>query len=249
MRKKIVAGNWKMNHNAQQTKQLLNSLLSQLPPTPTTVMVAPSFVNLQQAVGLCRNSAIEVIAQNMHFENKGAFTGEISAEMLKDIGVNTVIIGHSERRSMFGENDAVLTKKVNAALDMDMKVIFCIGETLADRENNDHFTVIKAQLDKALFEITTNAWSAITLAYEPVWAIGTGQTAKPEQIQEIHQFIRKTLAEKYNKSLSESVSILYGGSVKPSNAKQIFGLPDVDGALVGGASLNAKDFLEIISGM
>ncbi|PQB03793.1 triose-phosphate isomerase [Aureitalea marina] len=247
MRKKIVAGNWKMNNDLQETRSLLEALTSEDLPSEVEVMVAPSFTNLNEAVGLTDKTAIVVAAQNMHQSDKGAFTGEVSAGMLKSIGVETVIIGHSERRAYFGESDRILAEKVRAALVNGMRVIFCFGETLADRKHGEHFETVKTQLTRGLFQIEPGQWKQIVLAYEPVWAIGTGETASPQQAQEMHAYIRETIADAFNGEIAESVSILYGGSVKPGNASEIFGQIDVDGGLIGGASLKAEDFLAIIN--
>jgi triosephosphate isomerase len=247
MRKKIVAGNWKMNNDLAQTQTLITDLLKQFPNNDAEVMIAPAFTNLYKAFETLRTSKIEVIAQNMHFAESGAYTGEISADMLKSIGVKTVILGHSERRAYFGEDDALLAKKVDAALKNDMVAMFCFGEELDDRKSGNHFNVVESQLKNALFHLTADNWKNIILAYEPVWAIGTGETASPEQAQEMHEFIRKTIANKFGASVADNVSILYGGSVKPGNAKEIFSKPDVDGGLIGGASLNAADFMEIVN--
>ena len=247
MRRKIVAGNWKMNMNLGQTESLIDELLRTLPESEAEVMIAPTFTNLYRAFQLLRTHKIEVIAQNMHFEDSGAFTGEISADMLKSVGVKTVILGHSERRAYFGETDELLAKKTDTALKQDMEVVFCFGEELEDRKSGNHFNVVASQLKNALYHLPAEAWKHIVLAYEPVWAIGTGETASPEQAQEMHEFIRKTLAEAYNNDLAQGVSILYGGSVKPNNASEIFSKPDVDGGLIGGASLKAEDFGAIVS--
>ncbi|MDA9342336.1 triose-phosphate isomerase, partial [Flavobacteriaceae bacterium] len=177
----------------------------------------------------------------------GAYTGEISATMLKSVGVNTVILGHSERREFFSEDDNLLKQKVNKALDEDMQIIFCFGEKWEDRSIGKHFMVVESQIKNALFHIKNENWKSIVLAYEPVWAIGTGQTASPEQAQEMHAFIRNLVKENYNSTISEDVSILYGGSVKPENAKEIFGKNDVDGGLIGGAALNADNFIAIVN--
>lgn len=247
MRSKIVAGNWKMNKNGAETEALLQELSNKLPETEAEVMVAPTFVNLAGAVRFLENSKMEVIAQNMHFAESGAYTGEISGDMLLHIGVQTVIIGHSERRAYFGETDDILSKKVNAALVKNMRVMFCFGEELEDRKSGNHFKVVESQLRNALFDVDADRWKHIILAYEPVWAIGTGETATPEQAQEMHAFIRKTIAAAYSEPIAAAVSILYGGSVKPSNAVEIFSKPDVDGGLIGGASLVADDFVAIVS--
>ena len=246
MRSKIVAGNWKMNKNLAETEALLTELSAKLPETNAEVMVAPTFVNLSSAVLHLESSPIEVIAQNMHFAANGAYTGEISGDMLKNIGVDTVIIGHSERRASFGETDGILAKKVAAALEKNMRVLFCFGEELEDRKSGNHFDIVESQLKNGLFSLGQIAWEQIVLAYEPVWAIGTGETASPEQAQEMHAFIRKTIAEAYTAAIADKVSILYGGSVKPGNANEIFSKPDVDGGLIEGASLVADDFAAII---
>ena len=247
MRRKIVAGNWKMNNDLSQTENLIRELKSMHKTTNAEVMIAPTFTNLWQAFQGLRQNDIEVIAQNMHYAESGAFTGEISAAMLKSIGVNTVILGHSERRAYFQETDELLMKKVNSALKNDMQIIFCFGEELADRKSGDQEEVVKGQIKNALFHLDADAFKKIVLAYEPVWAIGTGETATPEQAQEMHAFIRKTLNVRYGSEVTESVSILYGGSVKPNNAKEIFSKPDVDGGLIGGASLIAEDFFAIVN--
>jgi len=246
MRSKIVAGNWKMNKNLEETEALLLELSAKLPDTNAEVMVAPTYVNLAASVRHLESSAIQVIAQNMHFAENGAYTGEISADMLLNIGIDIVIIGHSERRAYFGETDEILAKKVKAALDKNMRVMFCFGEELEDRKSENHFNVVESQLKNALFALDASSWGKIVLAYEPVWAIGTGETASPEQAQEMHAFIRKTIVDRYNAGIAENVSILYGGSVKPANAEEIFSKPDVDGGLIGGASLKAEDFVAII---
>ncbi len=246
MRTKIVAGNWKMNKNLVETETLLTELAAKLPDTTAEVMVAPTFINLVSAKQSLDNSTIQVIAQNMHFADSGAYTGEISADMLLNVGIDTAIIGHSERRAYFGETDEILAKKVTTALAKNMRVMFCFGEELEDRKSDNHFNVVASQLKNALFSVEASEWKNIILAYEPVWAIGTGETASPEQAQEMHAFIRKTITEAYDASIANNVSILYGGSVKPANAVEIFSKPDVDGGLIGGAALKADDFVAII---
>jgi triosephosphate isomerase len=247
MRKNIVAGNWKMNNDLAQTQLLITELKRLKQTSNAEVMVAPTFTNLWNAFESLRLSNIEVIAQNMHFAENGAYTGEISASMLKSVGIKTVILGHSERRAYFNETDELLAKKVNTALANDMRVIFCFGEELADRKAGKEETVVSSQIKNALFHLEASAFANIVLAYEPVWAIGTGETASPEQAQDMHEFIRKTLADKYGKEVANNVSILYGGSVKPDNAKEIFSKPDVDGGLIGGAALKAADFFAIVN--
>ncbi|KQB41852.1 Triosephosphate isomerase [Flavobacterium daejeonense] len=248
MRKKIVAGNWKMHKNAAQTSTLLDELISKVPSeTRAQVIVAPTFVNLAAAVNQLKGTNISVSAQNVHQTESGAFTGEISADMLTSVGVNTVILGHSERRAIFHETDALIADKVNTALKHDMTVIFCFGEELKDRQSGNHFNVVENQLKDGLFQIDAKSWDKVVLAYEPVWAIGTGETASPEQAQEMHEFIRETVLKAYGKEVAENVTILYGGSVKPENAKEIFSKPDVDGGLIGGAALKADDFVAIVT--
>jgi len=248
MRKKIVAGNWKMHKNAEQTEDLLNELIAKIPTdTDVQVIVAPTFVNLASAVDHLEFTNIDVAAQNVHQAEAGAFTGEISADMLKSVGVNTVILGHSERRAIFYETDALIANKVDTALKHEMKVIFCFGEELKDRQTKNHFNVVENQLKEGLFHIEGKDWESVVLAYEPVWAIGTGETASPEQAQEMHEFIRQTVRTAFGDTIAENVSILYGGSVKPDNAKEIFSKPDVDGGLIGGAALKVDDFVAIVS--
>ncbi len=249
MRRKIVAGNWKMNNDLSETEALLNDLIAQMPNTHASVMVAPTFVNLFQAFTVLKGHNIEVIAQNMHQEENGAYTGEISAKMLKSVGVNTVILGHSERRAYFGETDELLAAKVNTALANELEIVFCFGEELEDRKSGNHFSLVESQLKNALFHLDVADWKGIVLAYEPVWAIGTGETASPEQAQEMHAFIRKTIADKFGSEVGDEVSILYGGSVKPANAAEIFAKEDVDGGLIGGAALKAADFIAIVNAL
>lgn len=247
MRKHIVAGNWKMNNGLPKTQALITDLKRQTKTSDAEVMIAPSFTCLWHAFEALRQDDIEVVAQNMHFADSGAYTGEVSAEMLKTIGIKTVILGHSERRAYYNETDASLAQKVDAALANTMRIIFCFGEELADRKAGNQETVVENQIKNALFHLGADAFKNIVLAYEPVWAIGTGETASPEQAQDMHAFIRKTLADKYGENIADNVSILYGGSVKPNNAKEIFSKPDVDGGLIGGASLNAEDFYAIVN--
>ena len=244
-RKKIVAGNWKMNMTLDESIELSNALINIKKPN-VDVMIAPSFTNIYFLKKYFDTHQIDVIAQNVNQNSKGAFTGEISVEMLKSIGVNCVIIGHSERRSLFGETDQILFKKVNYATSNDMNVIFCIGEELQQRQNGNYFDVIQKQLEIGVLGLSTELIKKVTLAYEPVWAIGTGVTANPDQIQEIHQFIRNLIHQSFDERISNSIRILYGGSVKPTNAVEIFNLPDVDGGLIGGASLKFTDFQSIV---
>jgi len=253
MRKNIVAGNWKMNLTKRESVKLVEELskgIKNMDLKNNRVLVAPTFVNLDAVVSdKNRNPNIEVMAQNMHFADSGAYTGEISATMLLDINVKTVILGHSERREYFGEDDAILKKKVDQALKNNMEIIFCFGEKLEDRKIENHFNVVENQLKNALFHVNKNDWKNIILAYEPVWAIGTGMTASPEQAQEMHAFIRNLVQENFDPKIANNLSILYGGSVKPNNAKEIFSKPDVDGGLIGGAALKSEMFLDIIKAM
>jgi triosephosphate isomerase len=246
MRTKIVAGNWKMNNNKSETSDFIQSLKKLTLSSRVRVIIAPAFTHLAQAEEMTRESSLEVVAQNMNAEKSGAFTGEISATMLQSIGIKSVILGHSERRAYYNESDLALKDKVAAALNNDMEIIFCFGEKLSDRKRDNHFDVVKSQLTSALFGLNTHSWSNLILAYEPVWAIGTGETATPEQAQEMHAYIRSIIAEKYDQSLANGVPILYGGSVKPNNAPAIFSQPDVDGGLIGGAALKVDDFYAIV---
>ena len=246
MRKKVIIGNWKMNNDKQETETLLLNLKNKTWDKEIEVKVSPSFVNLEYAQKILKKSSVEVVAQNMHYEEKGAFTGEISYKMLKSINVNSVIIGHSERRTLFCENDDTIKRKIKTALDNEMKVIFCFGESLEDRKEKRHIKIISKQLDVITNDLKINQWNQIILAYEPVWAIGTGLNATPEQAQEIHKHVRKEIATTFNKNLANSVQILYGGSLKPNNSKEIFFQPDIDGGLIGGASLSFEDFYSII---
>lgn len=250
MRKKIVAGNWKMNLTKDASLALVTKISKGLPglSEDTRVIIAPPFINIpyvQQASE--RNSKVEVAAQNMHNAESGAYTGEIAADMLLAVGINTVILGHSERREYFKEDAHLLTRKVEQALEHKMEVIFCFGEKLEDRKGENHFDIVREQLKESLFHLNDVDWDKIILAYEPVWAIGTGETASPEQAQEMHAFVRNLIEDQYNDEVADRVSILYGGSVKPANAEEIFSQPDVDGGLIGGASLKAEDFLAIIN--
>tara|TARA_B100001287_G_scaffold68415_1_gene56212 strand:+ start:903 stop:1658 length:756 start_codon:yes stop_codon:yes gene_type:complete len=244
-RKKIVAGNWKMNMTLNESIELSNALINIKKPN-VDVMIAPSFTNIYTLKKHFDTHQIDVIAQNVNQNSKGAFTGEVSVEMLKSIGVNCVIIGHSERRSLFGETDQILFEKLNYATSNDMNVIFCIGEELQQRQNGNYFDVIQNQLEMGVLGLSTELIKKVTLAYEPVWAIGTGVTANTDQIQETHQFIRNLIHQSFDETISNSIRILYGGSVKPTNAVEIFNLPDVDGGLIGGASLKFADFQSIV---
>ena len=246
-RKKIVAGNWKMNNDLQETELLINELVKETNHSGCEIMIAPSFVSLKTSTDFLKDKDIEVISQNVHQNNDGAYTGEISAKMLSSIGIKTTIIGHSERREYFSETHQILKNKVDSSLENSIKIIFCFGEELKDRKNNNHFNIISNQISESLFHLSSFDWDNIILAYEPVWAIGTGETASSDQVQEMHSFIRSFIAQKYSTELAQKISILYGGSVKPNNAKEIFSMEDVDGGLIGGASLNSKDFFSIVN--
>lgn len=250
MRNKIVAGNWKMHLELDESLDLINSIRRDLTDANSRVIVAPSFTNLHAVNQLVKiNSlSIEVAAQNIHQEKEGAFTGEVSGAMLKSLGIDIVIIGHSERRTYFNEKDDVLAQKLRHAIDVGFEVIFCFGEHLVDREKSTHFSTIESQLTNVLSTLdhADLTSSNIILAYEPVWAIGTGKTASPSQVQEMHAFVRKLLSDNFSHDIATTISILYGGSIKPSNARELFGQDDVDGGLVGGASLTAKSFNSII---
>jgi triosephosphate isomerase (TIM) len=249
MRKNIVAGNWKMNKTYPQAQELINEIVKNKPNNSAEVILSTPFPFLQKAVELTQGSNVKIASQNMHQAEGGAFTGEVSASMLTSIGVNTVLIGHSERRAYYNETDALLANKVDTALTHNMTVIFCFGEELKDRQSDNHFNVVEYQLRDGLFHLKNENWTNIVLAYEPVWAIGTGETASAEQAQEMHLFIRELIEKVYGSDIAQNVSILYGGSVKPDNAKEIFSKPDVDGGLIGGAALNANDFFGIINGI
>ncbi len=247
MRQKIVAGNWKMNKNQLETLALAQDLVEKENTSGARVLIFPSYVTIATAKEALSTSKIEVGAQNMSGFVSGAYTGEVSAEMLKSIGVKTILLGHSERRSLFGETPEIIAQKVKLALESGIEVIFCCGEILEHRKSGAHFTEVQTQLEQSVFDLSAEDFSKIVIAYEPVWAIGTGETATSDQAQEMHAFIRSIIAKKYNESIAENTSILYGGSCKPTNAKEIFSMPDVDGGLIGGASLKADDFFAIVN--
>lgn len=248
MRKKIVAGNWKMNKTLQEGVALakeLNNMLASDKPNCQVVICTP-FIHLASVAAILNQDIIGLGAENCADKASGAFTGEVSAEMVKSTGAQYVILGHSERRAYYHETPAILKEKVNLALANGLKVIFCIGEVLEEREQNKQNEVVKAQLEGSLFDLTKEEFANVILAYEPVWAIGTGKTATADQAEEMHAFIRQTIAEKFGNDVAEETSILYGGSCKPTNAKELFSKPDVDGGLIGGAALKAADFKGII---
>ena len=248
MRKQIVAGNWKMNTTLPMGIELakeINGLVTE--KNNVTVILAPPFIHLSEIFKIINQNKIFLAAQNCSAESKGAFTGEVSAEMIKSSGAKYVIIGHSERREYYYETDETLFKKITVALDNGLIPIFCCGEKLDERENNIHFDLVKQQIFNVLFKFSKDVFSEFIIAYEPVWAIGTGITATSDQAQEMHFYIRSLISQFYDEETAEKISILYGGSCKPSNAKEIFAKPDVDGGLIGGASLKAQDFYDIIN--
>jgi triosephosphate isomerase len=248
MRRKFVAGNWKMNTLRQSAVELAGALAKAIPTQLPKVQVAvcPPFPYLEAVRTAIAGSGVELGAQNAYHENPGAFTGEVAIPMLKDVGCAWVILGHSERRAILGETDDLVAKKVAASLRGGLPVILCVGETLAQREANQTETVLDSQMAGSLAGIDAAAMANVVIAYEPVWAIGTGVTATTEQAQSAHAHLRSWLKNRYNPQVAAATRILYGGSVKPDNAGQLLGQPDVDGALVGGASLKAADFLAII---
>jgi len=250
MRKTIIAGNWKMNNDLKESEKLivdLKNLLQNEKPN-CDVVVCPPYTSLSEASKLLKGSQIKLGAQNMHFEENGAFTGEVSASMLKSVGCEYVILGHSERRHIFGESNEMINKKIKKALSAGLKPIFCVGELLEERENGTTNDVVKKQILKGLAEISADDMKNIIVAYEPVWAIGTGKTASPAQAQEVHEFIRDLIEITYSLEIANDLVIQYGGSVKPDNAKELISQKDIDGALVGGACLKADSFMGIIKG-
>ena len=250
MRKNIVAGNWKMNKSAIDARELMFQLSEYKKNNATNceVWIAPPALYLMMAKDQFHNKEVEVFAQDMSEYESGAYTGEISAEMLKSIHADGALIGHSERRQYHGETDSHCNRKIKLALDNGLIPIYCNGETLEQRKSGKHLEVVKNQTEVALFTLSAEEIKKVVIAYEPVWAIGTGETASPEQAQEIHAHIRNLIAAKYGKEIADEISILYGGSVKPDNAKEIFSQPDIDGGLIGGAALKMEDFAKIIEG-
>ena len=248
MRTKVVAGNWKMNNDLNGSISLISDLKKGLSDKNLNVItiVCPPFTSLETANTLLKGSDIKLGAQNMYFEESGAFTGEVSAQMLLGTGCEYVILGHSERRTIFGESNQTINKKIKTAVKHQLKPIFCIGETLEEREKEITFKVIETQIREGLDSLSESDLSNLIIAYEPVWAIGTGRNATPEQAQEVHHFIRKLISEIFSAAFADSLIIQYGGSVKPENSKDLMSQPDIDGALVGGACLKADSFVKII---
>lgn len=254
MRTKIVAGNWKMNLTYSEARRLVEELLNflndQALGLEKKVIISPPSIYLSEVKKMIGDREfIETASQNCYFEKSGAFTGELSAEMISSVGAKYSIVGHSERRSIFNETDEIIEKKVKALLEEGIVPIFCCGEQLDDRKSENHFNVIEQQVKKALLNLNADEMKDVIIAYEPVWAIGTGETASPQQAQEIHAFIRKLISVNFSEKLADETTILYGGSCKPSNAQELFGCSDVDGGLIGGASLKGNDFFEIIKAL
>ena len=249
MRRPIIAGNWKMHHGPTAARKLAleirNGLLGRR--EGAEVVLCPPFVSLAAVAEIVAGTPIALGAQNLHWEKQGAWTGEVSASMLRDVGCTHVIVGHSERRQHFGETHETVARRVRAALDAGLRVIACVGETLAERDAGRTEEVVSRQVRDGLGGLATADWSALVLAYEPVWAIGTGRNATPEQAQEVHALLRGLVGALASPSLAAELRIQYGGSVKPDNAAALLGQPDVDGALVGGASLDAESFLRIVA--
>ncbi|MBN2664491.1 MAG: triose-phosphate isomerase [Bacteroidales bacterium] len=250
MRKKIIAGNWKMNTDLNSGLELAKNVSQKVDEFAFNsdefgMIVSPPFTHIH-AIGNVLSSKIGLSSQNVAEWSNGAYTGEISAQMVKSIGANYAILGHSERRSYFGEDNQVLFTKLKLTLENNLTPIFCIGEVLEEREENKQFDVVKSQIDEVLFKLDVVDFKKVIIAYEPVWAIGTGKTASPEQAQEIHAYIRKIVADKFGANVADNTTVLYGGSCKPSNADGLFSQPDIDGGLIGGAALNADDFVQLL---
>ncbi len=252
MRKKIIAGNWKMNKTANEATALTTEIVALYNAevnTDTVAIIIPPYVHLSEVSNLLQGSKIALGAQDCSTNESGAYTGEISAPMIKSYKAQYVIVGHSERRQHHNETNDLLAKKVNIALKNELTPIYCCGETLEQRNAGKHFTVNAAQISEGLFHLNATEFSKIVLAYEPVWAIGTGVTASSQQAQEVHAHIRNTIAAKYGDEIAQNTTIQYGGSVKPNNAVELFSQPDIDGGLIGGAAMVAQDFIDIIKAM
>ena len=251
MRKNIVAGNWKMNMNLQEGLKLAKEIENYYSDKPgnTGVILCTPFIHLAEVAGVLKSGKVKLGAQNCSSEASGAYTGEVSPAMIKSTGAQYIIIGHSERRTYYHEDDQLLNRKTTLAIATGLEVIFCCGEVKEERESGKHFDVVKKQLENGLFTIPAEDIKKVIIAYEPVWAIGTGLTATPEQAQEMHKYIRGLVSGKYGKEIAEDLTIQYGGSCKPSNAAEIFSKPDVDGGLIGGASLKKEDFCAIVDAM
>jgi len=247
-RQRIVAGNWKMNKTYEEGRALVKDIVGQLQPSETTVVLCPPFLQLNGISGQIKDMRnLKLGAQNCHQETSGAYTGEISASMLRSVGADFVILGHSERREYFAETDALIAKKVDAALKEGLRPIYCCGEKLDVRESDGHLDLVATQIKTALFHLSAAEFSKVVIAYEPVWAIGTGKTATSQQAQEMHAHISSLIAAQNDQEVAEFTTILYGGSCNPSNAAELFSQADVDGGLIGGASLKAADFVAIVN--
>lgn len=245
--KYTIVGNWKMNKNIAEAMSLAGEIVSELKQQiAVNVVICPPFTALSELSKLVEKSTVVLGAQNMHYETSGAYTGEVSAEMLRDFFVGYVIIGHSERRQYFNETDETVNKKVHAALNGKLRPIMCVGETLAERESGNMLTVIERQVKAGIRDLSENQLDRLLIAYEPVWAIGTGKTASPEMAQEVHQAIRSIVASVYSSTIASRIPILYGGSMKESNARSLLEQADINGGLIGGAALDAKSFIEIV---
>jgi triosephosphate isomerase len=247
MRKKIVAGNWKMNKTLPDGIDLARTINRQVEDNGVVIILCTPFIHITEVNNVITKDSLYLGAQNCASEVSGAYTGEVSAEMIRSAGADYVIIGHSERRSYYHEDDALLNKKVKLALANELTPIFCCGEVLQERQAGIHMKVVRTQVENGLFDLSPEDFGKVVIAYEPVWAIGTGVTASSDQAQEMHRVIRELISEKYGNQVADNTSILYGGSCKPSNAKELFSNPDVDGGLIGGASLNAADFMGIVN--
>ncbi|WP_185855991.1 triose-phosphate isomerase [Blattabacterium cuenoti] len=250
MKKKIVIANWKMNHDFYETTSFLRNLLKIILERKINhkkkVIIAPSFPFLQISNQILQGTCLSISAQNVHQIENGSYTGEVSVSMLRSIGVQQVILGHSERKKYFFETNEILLKKIHISLKYGFSIIFCIGETFFEREKKKHFSVIKNQLEKTIFQFPSEKMNFFIIAYEPIWAIGTGKTATPEQAQKMHQYIRSLFMEKYGKKISKRISILYGGSISETNARNLFSQEDIDGGLVGNSSLRIEKFVKIL---
>jgi triosephosphate isomerase (TIM) len=248
VRRYFVAGNWKMNLTSGPARNLASAIASGVPETlaDVDVLVCPPFPYLSDVVQAVAGSGVRVGAQNVWHEPPGAYTGEVAIEMLQDVGCTSVIVGHSERRHVLGEKDELITSKVRAVCEKGLQTILCVGELLEEREADQTVQVLDTQMERALAGVSPESMARVVIAYEPVWAIGTGRTASPDQAQEAHAHLRKWLTGRYNADVAATTQILYGGSVKPDNARELLSEPDVDGALVGGASLKADSFLDIV---
>ncbi len=245
MKDKIIGGNWKLNKTIAETEEFMKEFIPLFKRSSSEykVVIFPTFTSLQRAVEMSYGTGLLIGAQNLFYEEQGAYTGEVSAAMLKEIGVEFVLVGHSERRHIFGENDEIISRKVRAGLDHGLKTVLCVGEMLSDREQGKAFSVVAKQLETGLSSVNEQELNNMVIAYEPVWAIGTGKTATPQIAEEMHAFIRKTLHQIFGTS---DISLIYGGSIKPNNIRELSEQPDIDGGLVGGASLNVESFIKII---